>query len=401
MSFSKQNVSDEGGSSSPPSPHIVLETFIPPTSPTADPLSLASRVISNEHLTDLRRRNKSEKRVAAFYQDQNDEIKRLLSPLDQQGGDFGDDGVERTEDEEEAIKRAKGFKRFRLALAINGSLIANIFLSGLQLYAAISSGSMSLFATMADSIFDPLSNLILNLAHVTSVKWDVDKYPSGKARMETIGNVVYSFLMGTVSIVLIVESIRTMLTHDGDEKFELHIPSVISVGVALAIKFALFLICYSLRSYSQVRMLWEDHRNDLFVNSFGILTSVLGGKLKWWIDPTGAIVISVVILGLWTHTAYKQLQQLAGVSAPPDFIRYVTYKAMTFDPLIQKIDTCRAYFSGPKIIVEVDIVMDPATPLWKTHDVGEALQMAIEKMDNVERAYVHVDHETDHKPEHR
>jgi hypothetical protein len=36
------------------------------------------------------------------------------------------------------------------------------------------------------------------------------------------------------------------------------------------VKFLLFLYCYSLRSRSsQVEVLWEDHRNDLFINSFG------------------------------------------------------------------------------------------------------------------------------------
>jgi hypothetical protein len=34
-------------------------------------------------------------------------------------------------------------------------------------------------------------------------------------------------------------------------------------------KFALFLYCFSIRSKnSQVRVLWEDHRNDLFINGF-------------------------------------------------------------------------------------------------------------------------------------
>ncbi|KAJ3290678.1 hypothetical protein HK104_006592 [Borealophlyctis nickersoniae] len=364
---------------------------IPDNADGRDPLLLASRVTPSEHITDLRRRGKgrSLKRVADFYEEQNDEIKRFLSDADRQS-------VE--EQEEEA--KLKLAQNLAYKIAIQGSFIANIFLSMLQLYAAISSGSMSLFATMADSLFDPLSNLILNLAHKTSVKWDVDKYPSGKARMETIGNVVYAFLMGTVSVVLIVESIRTVLTHEGEEVFELNIPSVISVGIAFATKFVLFLYCTPLRAHSQVQMLWEDHRNDLFVNAFGILTSVGGGKLKWWIDPAGAIIISAVILALWCKTAYEQFQFLAGVSADTSYIRYLVYKSMTFDPTIQKIDTCRAYYSGPKLIVEVDIVMDPSTPLHKAHDVGEGLQIALEQLENVERAYVHIDFETDHKPEH-
>jgi hypothetical protein len=28
-------------------------------------------------------------------------------------------------------------------------------------------------------------------------------------------------------------------------------------------------------------MLWEDHRNDLFINGFGLLMSAGGSKLAW------------------------------------------------------------------------------------------------------------------------
>jgi divalent metal cation (Fe/Co/Zn/Cd) transporter len=48
--------------------------------------------------------------------------------------------------------------------------------------------------------------------------------------------------------------------------------------------------------------------------------------------------------------------------------------------------------------VEVDIVMDATTPLWKAHDISQQLQDKIEVLPNVERAFVHVDHETTHAP---
>lgn len=38
----------------------------------------------------------------------------------------------------------------------------------------------------------------------------------------------------------------------------------------IGVKFLLFLYCFGYRNTSsQVRMLWEDHRNDLFINGFG------------------------------------------------------------------------------------------------------------------------------------
>jgi divalent metal cation (Fe/Co/Zn/Cd) transporter len=93
---------------------------------------------------------------------------------------------------------------------------------------------------------------------------------------------------------------------------------------------------------------------------------------------------------------------------------------MTHSEHITQIDTVRAYHSGPvfpsiqstftplhtndweiqRIIVEVDIVMSPSSSLRTTHDVAEELQIKIESLPDVERAYVHVDYETSHKPEH-
>jgi divalent metal cation (Fe/Co/Zn/Cd) transporter len=73
---------------------------------------------------------------------------------------------------------------------------------------------------------------------------------------------------------------------------------------------------------------------------------------------------------------------------------------MTHSPAITAIDTVRAYHSGPRLIVEVDIVMDAEDSLRNTHDVAEELQTKLESLPHVERAYVHVDYETSHKPEH-
>jgi divalent metal cation (Fe/Co/Zn/Cd) transporter len=45
--------------------------------------------------------------------------------------------------------------------------------------------------------------------------------------------------------------------------------------------------------------------------------------------------------------------------------------------------------------------MGSDTPLWKAHDVSQALQDKLEELPSVERVYVHVDHEITHKREHR
>ncbi|KAJ7288496.1 CDF manganese transporter [Mycena rebaudengoi] len=354
-----------------------------------DPLLLASRIQTQEHIRDLRHRRNGKRQgkvVGEFYEKQNKQIEALLMTMDQH--------IESAQEEEDT-------HRLAIKIAIYGSLIANCVLAILQIYAAISSLSLSFFATAMDSVFDPLANIVLNYCHRKALSVDLRRYPSGGSRLETIGDIVYAGAMGSVSLILIAFSIQELARgHTSSDSF--HIPSVVVVGIAFVTKLALFIYCYSVRSKnSQVRVLWEDHRNDLFVNGFGILTSSAGAKLRWWIDPLGALLISLALIIVWGRTLRRQFLLLAGVSAPLEFQQLVIYKAMMFAEGITKIDSCSVYHAGPDYIVELDIVMDANTPLWEAHDLSQALQDKIEQLPNVGRAFVHVDHEYSHKPEHR
>ncbi|KAL8371744.1 hypothetical protein RB595_001511 [Gaeumannomyces hyphopodioides] len=327
------------------------------------------------------------RRVGDFYKSQNETIERLLKSVEEH----------RAEARHEA-----GEDLLQFRIGVWGSFAANIVLAALQIYAAVASGSLSLFTTMADSIFDPLSNLTLILSNRAVRRVDPSRFPSGKARLETVGNIVFCFLMTSVSLILIAFSAQELAQRAGQEGTNgFHLPSVAAVSVAFATKFSLFLYTWALKDrYSQIRILWQDHRNDLFVNAFGILTSVGGSKLVWWVDPMGAIILSVVISFLWLRTAFSEFMLLVGVVASVDKQQLITYVCVRHSPAIKQIDTVRVYHSGPRLIAEVDVVMDPNATLHDTHDVAEELQIKLESLPDIERAYVHVDYETTHKPEH-
>lgn len=142
-------------------------------------------------------------------------------------------------------------------------------------------------------------------------------------------------------------------------------------------------------------------------------------KLRWWIGPMGAVFLSLLVSGLWLHSAYDEFQLLVGVTADTKdaaanhLYLYVNNTllynrellrtpslAMTHSPLITAIDTVHAYTSGPRLLLEVDVVMEASESLRATHHVADALQTKLESLPDVERAYVHVDYEMTHKPKH-
>ena len=75
--------------------------------------------------------------------------------------------------------------------------------------------------------------------------------------------------------------------------------------------------------------------------------------------------------------------------------------AETHDPAAS-LDLVRAYHFGPRFLVEIEIVMLPETPLRVSHDVGIMLQHKIERLEQVDRCFVHVDYQVreidDHDP---
>ncbi|ORY71767.1 cation efflux family-domain-containing protein [Pseudomassariella vexata] len=332
------------------------------------------------------RDNLHARKVQTFYKTQNETIQRLLKTVEEHRAE---------------AKETQGDDHLRHQIAVYGSFAANVILSILQLYGAISSGSLSLFTTMADSVFDPLSNITLILTHRAVKKVDPSRFPSGKARLETVGNTVFCFLMTAVSFILIAFSAQDLADTNKSGVNNFHLPSVIAVTIAFATKFFLFLYCWGLKDkYSQIDILWQDHRNDLLINGFGILTSVGGSKLVWWLDPMGAIILSLLISAIWLRTAFHEFMLLVGVVSSVEMQQLITYVCLTHSPAILGIDTVRVYHSGPRLIAEVDVVMDPDSTLRDTHDVAEELQFKLEDLPDVERAYVHVDYETTHKPEH-
>ena len=110
-----------------------------------------------------------------------------------------------------------------------------------------------------------------------------------------------------------------------------------------------------------------------------------------------------VSIGFFQHLIVhlEQIRLIVGRTAEPEFIQILTYIALTHDPRVLQVDTVKAYHAGSTFFVEVDIVLPPGMELQEAHDIGESLQVKLELLPEVERAFVHLDYETSHVPEHR
>jgi len=334
------------------------------------------------------------KQVAGYYRKQNqlvEQFQEIEQFLERTSGKSDEESRGKTVEEEEEDARAQ--------LALRVSFYCNIVLLGVKLFAAVSSGSLSIITSALDSLLDLVSGLILFMTDKSIRNSNKYLYPIGKSRMQPLGIIVFSCIMGTLGFQVLIEGIRQLI---GDEHTHHLEHLVMTIGIMIGVivlKFFLFLFCRKSKS-SSVQAYAQDHRNDVVTNSIGLTAALIGDRMYFWVDPFGAILLAIYIVINWSQTALENIRSMVGMSAPPDFLAKLTYLAWNHHPDIVLIDTIRAYTFGPKYFVEVDIVLEENMPLRRAHDIGEELQNRIERLEDVERAFVHLDFETEHQPEH-
>lgn len=221
---------------------------------------------------------------------------------------------------------------------------------------------------------------------------------------------------------------------NGDEPIilvDFHLYVILGIGILL--KLILYLYCNwavnliresSVSGTDMLNALAEDHLNgkkiylfinlllkyiiiiniDVWSNTVALITASIACNVAnnsaWWVDPAGAILISVAIIYRWISIMQEQIQKVVGHTAPPEFIEKIIELAASHDQRLI-VDCTRAYHFGARYNVEMEIVLPGRMTVMESHDIALALQHKIESFDNVERAFVHVDHQERDGLEHK
>ncbi|XP_013390153.1 metal tolerance protein 9 isoform X2 [Lingula anatina] len=290
-------------------------------------------------------------------------------------------------------------ERSKASLVAKITLGINILLMIAKAVAAGLSGSLSVISSLVDSVVDLLSGLVIWWSSRAMKKRDPYVYPQGRTKLEPVAIVILSVIMSLASAQLIVESIEIIvsLAQGNPRTVNMDISTIVIICSTIVIKFILFIFCRRMKNPS-IQALAQDHRNDVLSNLVALGMGLIGDKLWPYADPIGAILISLYIAFSWWQMGYEQIKLLTGYTANPKFLQKLTWIGLNHSEKIQQIDTVRAFHFGNNYIVEVDIVLPETMTLKEAHDIGEPLQQKLERLPEVERAFVHLDYEFEHRP---
>ncbi|GER41190.1 cation efflux family protein [Striga asiatica] len=308
-------------------------------------------------------------------------------------------------DEEDLEEQSQHERAMRI------SNYANILLLAFKIFATVKSGSLAIAASTLDSLLDLMAGGILWFTHLSMKNVNIYKYPIGKLRVQPVGIIVFAAIMATLGFQVLVQAVEQLIEDKQTEKLTYNqLVWLFSIMLsASVVKLGLWIYCKSsgnkiVRAYAKVYIHREtcftkDHYFDVVTNVVGLVAAILGDKFFWWVDPAGAIILAIYTILNWSRTVLENAESLVGQSAPPEILQKLTYLVIRH-PRVKRIDTVRAYTFGVLYFVEVDIELPEDLPLKEAHTIGESLQIKLEKLREVERAFVHLDYECEHKPEH-
>jgi divalent metal cation (Fe/Co/Zn/Cd) transporter len=292
-------------------------------------------------------------------------------------------------------KRARDAKHARWAINVN--VVANVLLLIGKLFSLRFSPSLSLAASTADSALDLFCTLIVYGTNRV-VAWRLRalqmKYPVGRRRLEPIGILVFSVIMVVSFLQILQKSVYKLLPWGDHEVAALPPVAIGAMAANAVIKGFIGLGCRHVKT-TQVQALVQDCKTDVYFNIVSLLFPLIGVTANvWWLDPAGASLLALFVIVDWAETCIRNVSRLTGSNVGYALQKKLMYLAFRFSPVVEGFKALTAYHAGDGVWVELDILLDEATPLPTAHDIAETLQYCYEGLQEVDRAFVTVDYST-------
>ncbi|KAG8707148.1 hypothetical protein FRC09_001992 [Ceratobasidium sp. 395] len=360
---------------------------------------------SEDELADIKN-----KKVREFYENQNQTLGKYSEVDELLSGELVHSVLHSFENPSEttplvqtgASERERNKERL-VSLAINLNFVLNVVLLSAKGVAVLLSGSVSIWASFVDSFMDFLSTVIVIWTSIVISSYKKKgnqgskKYPTGKQRMEPLGVVIFSVFMIAMFLQVGVEGIKRLIDHENEE-FSLDKTTLIIMLVTIATKTVAWQLSARVKS-NGVQALAQDNKNDVFFTTFSVIFPGVGTALKLpWLDPLGGVILSLYIIVEWTETLMLNFRQLSGREADPDEYRRMLYLITRFK--MPEVSYLEVYHAGTELICEADLQFPKETPFEVVHNVSEAIQVALECLEDVNRAYIHADFTVLNPPSH-
>ena len=252
---------------------------------------------------------------------------------------------------------------------------ASVLIAG-KLAASLMTGSVSVLASLVDSMMDVAASLINLLAVHYSLQPPDREHRFGHGKAEPLAGLAQAAFIAGSAVFLVLHAVDRLLHPQPMND------ALIGVGVLLfAIAATMLLLAFQhyviRRTHSTaIRADALHYATDLLTNTATLLALGLA-MLDWPLaDPVFAIGIALYILYSAGHIGHEAIQLLMDRELPPEVHGRVKEIARGH-PRVRGIHDVRTRRSGQTYFIQLHVMLDDQMPLVEAHQVADEVEAAI------------------------
>jgi cation diffusion facilitator family transporter len=252
------------------------------------------------------------------------------------------------------------------------------------------SGSTAVLATAVDSLTDLVYTVFMAWGLHSSQQPADEDHPQGHARIEPVVSTVIALMMGLAGLEVAKRAIDQLM--GAPIGFDWGWPVVVLTGSGL-VKIAMYSLVRRLGIQARSPAIQASSRDNL-ADVFSSAAALIGVVAARWVhplaDPLAGLVVSAWIFRNALSILVENVGYLTGRAAHPDLVEHIYEAARSVDGVVD-VHQVIADYVGPQVRVDLHVNVDGAIPFRAAHDISDAVREAVEALDEVDQAFVHLE----------
>jgi ferrous-iron efflux pump FieF len=263
-----------------------------------------------------------------------------------------------------------------LRLATYASVATATLLITVKLVAALKTGSVSVLASLVDSMMDVAASVINLLAVHYSLQPPDRNHRFGHGKAEPLAGLVQAAFITGSALFLVLNAVDRLLHPEPIKAIATGIGVLLFATVATMLLLAFQHYVIRRTQSTAIRADALHYATDLLTNAAAVVA--LGLTLLGWplMDPIFAMGIALYILYSAGQIGYEAVQLLMDHELPPEVDTHIR-EIINGHERVRGVHEMRTRRSGQTYFVQLHLMMDDYLPLVEAHRVADEVEMSI------------------------
>ncbi|XRO75005.1 cation diffusion facilitator family transporter [Methanocaldococcus sp. 28A] len=270
------------------------------------------------------------------------------------------------------------------------SIIGNLLLGVIKIIVGYIYSSISLISDGIHSLSDVITSVIGIIGVKIASKPADESHPFGHSRFECI----FSFFIGLALFFTAYEIGKFAVERIIYGKV-IEVNTIMIVVAILSIIVNELMTQYTLfvgkKLNNQILIADAYHHRSDALSSIVVLIGLLLQKFGiCYGDAIAGIIVAFMIAKVAYDICLTNIHYLTGRAPSKEVFEVIKKEALKVDKVIGVHDI-KAHYVGPKLHVELHVELPSNISAKEMHDIEVEVKNRLESLDNIEKAYVHVD----------